>query len=125
NFVTALGTEVSTADHYKPIVASGGQHTRRPRNWSSDVCAADLTTKALGLVGESATNDLAVTLDATTAAQDATITVTAVSDGGTRSEERRVGKGRGSRDNFVPDLGNEVSTADHYKPTEADTVKYL
>ena len=92
---------------------------------ASDPASNEVTTKSLGLVGESASNDLLVTLNAATAAQGATITVTAVTDGGadvhtTVSYAWQVSDSADGHTGWTT-VGSNAS----YTPTEANEGKYL
>jgi Laminin G domain len=82
---------------------------------ANDPASAETTTQGIGVVGESATPDLAVTLNTATAAQGAQINVTGVTDGGIA-----VTGATFQWQVFSNGTWNTVSTASFYAPTEAD-----
>ena len=113
-----VGTDAS----YTPGETDEGKALRLVVSYA-DATGSESSTYTFGTVQESTSNDLVATLDGTTAAQGAAITVTAVTDGGTDVHAVVTYSWQVSADGFA--THTEVGTGASYTPGEADEGKAL
>ena len=119
DWVAANGVTTNVAN-YTPVEADEGQPLRLVVSLANDPSGTESSTYNLGMVQESAANDLAATLDSASATQGAAIHVTAVTDGGLDASNNatyawQVFNGT----DWVAANGSTTSAA-NYTPVEAD-----